>query len=91
MTFDAKTLTADQQATLSAELAVRGIKFLPAQAVRRVVDPKGSATLKVLGSTRRDKARREANRAAAQKQAAAAAAAPVKAAAPAKAATAAKK
>lgn len=81
MTFDAKTLTAEQKATLSAECAARGVKFLPSQAARRLLDPKAASSLKILGATRRDKARRVASRAAAQKQAAAASAAPSKAAA----------
>jgi hypothetical protein len=72
MTFDAKKLSDDQAAKLSTELQARGVKFLPGQAVRRLLDPAAGA-LNVLGSARRDKARKIANRAAAQKQAAAAA------------------
>lgn len=78
MTFDAKKLNLEQQSKLSGELALRGVKFLPGQAVRRLLDPQ-AGPLKVVGSARRAKTRRAAIRAAAQKLAdAAAKAAPAK-------------
>lgn len=72
MSLDAKTTTPEQSVKIAEELSRRGLKFLPKQALRRVVeDPKG---LSVLGSTRRRKAARLASRELAAKQAALAAA-----------------
>ena len=75
--FDVKKITDEQKALLDAELAKRGVKFLPAQAARRVVEP--SAGLKVLGASKRAKSARSAKMAAAAKaKASPAAAAPAK-------------
>lgn len=71
MTQAVKDLTASQQASLAADMAKRGVKFLPAQAIRRVVDAE-AAKLPALGATRRAKAKRVLTRDAAIKQAAAA-------------------
>lgn len=58
---------------IAAEMIARGVKFLPSQATRRIAEP--SASLKVLGSARRNKAAKIAARELAAKQAATAKAA----------------
>lgn len=60
--IDTNALSADQKAKLSADLAARGVKFLPGQAVRRVVDPTAKG-LEALGAKKRAKARLTALRA----------------------------
>lgn len=70
MTVDLKKLAPAQKEALAADMSRRGVKFLPSQAARRVVDPE-AAKLAPLSATVRMKAKRAANRAAADKQAAA--------------------
>lgn len=64
MKFDITAITPEQKKTIEQAKAAMGVKFLPAQQIRRIVDPKGAAGLKTLGAQRREKAKRVAERAA---------------------------
>ena len=65
MSFNTKELTESQKVALQSELVKRGVKFLPAQVVRRIVSP--SSQWSVLGSAKRYKASLEVKRQAAMK------------------------
>lgn len=69
MTVDLKNLAPNQQTALNSEMIRRGVKFLPSQTARRVVDPE-AAKLPPLSAAVRYKAKRTASREAALKQAA---------------------
>lgn len=58
-------LSAAHQALVKDEMALRGVKFLPTQVIKRLTDPK--ADVQTLGSARRHKATLIAKRAAAAK------------------------